>query len=218
MMALAFSGLSPEHCFTYMDDLIVMEFSEQHHIENSRKIFLTCRKCCLKLNPKKSQFFKSEVSFLGHVCTDKSLKADPKKIAMMQRYPCPHNKEAVRRFVAFANYYSRFVENSVKLTKPLTNLTRKRVEFSWTEKCENAFQTLKQKLYESPILKYPDFSQPFKIIEDASDFACGGVLTHIDMPIVYISKAFNKAERNKPPIEKELLAVHFAYTHLRPYI
>lgn len=81
---------------------------------------------------------------------------------------------------------------------------------------------LKKKLIESPILKYPNFSREFKIIVDASDYACGGILTQeydgIDMPIVYISKAFNKAERNKPPIEKELLAVHFAITQFRPYV
>lgn len=222
MMALAFSGLSPEHCFTYMDDLIVMGFSEQNHIENLRKVFETCRKCCLKLNPEKCQFFKTEVSFLGHVCTNEGLRADPKKIAVMQRYPRPHDKDSVRRFVAFANYYRRFVENFAKITKPMTNLTKKRVEFVWSEECENAFQTLKQKLINAPILKYPDFTKPFKIIVDASDFACGGVLTQnhddVDMPIVYISKSFNKAERNKPPIEKELLAVHFAITQLRPYI
>lgn len=222
MMALAFSGLSPERCFTYMDDLIAMGFSEQHHIENLRNIFETCRKCCLKLNPEKCEFFKREVSFLGHVCTDEGLKADPKKIAVMQRYPRPQDKESVRRFVAFANYYRRFVENFSKITQPMTNLTKKRVEFVWTNECETAFQTLKQKLINSPILKYPDFSREFKLIVDASDFACGGILTQnydgIDMPIVYISKSFNKAERNKPPIEKELLAVHFAITEFRPYI
>lgn len=222
MMALAFSGLSPEHCFTYMDDLIVIGFSESHHIENLKKVFETCRQACLKLNPDKCQFFRTEVAFLGHICTDKGLKADPKKIAVMQRYPRPNDKESVRRFVAFANYYRRFVDNFAKITKPLTNLTKKRVEFLWNDECENAFQTLKQKLINSPILKYPDFSKPFKIIVDASDFACGGILTQnhdeIDMPIVYISKSFNKAERNKPPIEKELLAVHFAITQFKPYI
>lgn len=222
MMALAFSGLSPERCFTYMDDLIVMGFSEKHHLQNLRRVFETCRKCCLKLNPEKCQFFKTEVSFLGHICTDEGLKADPKKIAVMQRYPRPNDKESVKRFVAFANYYRRFVENFAKITKPLTNLTKKRVEFQWTEECENAFQLLKRKLIESPILKYPDFSKEFKLIVDASDYACGGVLTQnhdgVDMPIVYISKSFNKAERNKPPIEKELLAVHFAITQFRPYI
>lgn len=74
----------------------------------------------------------------------------------------------------------------------------------------------------TPILKYPDFNKPFKLIVDASDFACGAICTQehdgIDMPITYISRSFKKGELNKPPIEKELLAVHFAITQLRPYI
>lgn len=81
---------------------------------------------------------------------------------------------------------------------------------------------LKQKLLSKPILKYPNFEKPYKIIVDASDFACGAVLTQdyngVDMPVTYKSRSFKSGEKNKPPIEKELLAVHFAITQLRPYI
>lgn len=222
MMILAFSGLSPEHCFTYMDDLIVIGFSEKNHIESLEKVFAACRKCNLRLNPEKCHFFRTEVAFLGHLCTSEGLKADPKKISVMQRYPRPHDKESVHRFVCFCNYYRRFVRDFAKVTKPLTNLVKKRVEFVWTDECENAFQFLKQKLLSTPILKYPDYTKPFTIIVDASDYACGGVLTQryddIDMPICYISKSFDKAEKRKPPIEKELLAIHFGITSFRPYI
>lgn len=222
MMALAFSGLSPERCFSYMDDLIVIGYSEKNHIENLRKVFETCRRCSLKLNPLKSQFFKTEVSFLGHICGDKGLKPDPKKLIAVEKYPRPSDKDAVRRFVAFMNYYRRFIDNFAKISKPLTNLTKKRVEFNWTTDCEQAFQLLRQKLLSKPILKYPNFEKPSKIIVDASDFACGAVLTqeydNVDMPITYISRSFKSGEKNKPPIEKELLAVHFAVTQLRPYI
>lgn len=222
MMAIAFSKLSPEHCFTYMDDLIVIGFSEKNHINNLKRVFQVCRKYNLKLNPQKCQFFNQEVSFLGHICTADGLKPDPKKLEAVQKYPRPTDKDAVRRFVAFTNYYRRFVDNFAKITKPLTELTRKRVEFNWNQNCENAFQTLRDKLLSPPILKYPDFTKEFKIIVDASDFACGAVLTQcyddIDMPITYISRSFKKGEKNKPPIEKELLAVHFAITQLRPYI
>lgn len=222
MMALAFSGLSPEHCFSYMDDLIVIGYSEKNHIENLKKVFEVCRKCNLKLNPSKCQFFRTEVSFLGHICTDHGLKPDPKKLLAVEKYPRPTDKDAVRRFVAFTNYYRRFVENFAKITKPLTNLTQKRVAFNWTEECESSFQLLKKKLLTTPILKYPDFNKPFKILTDASDFACGATLTQsydgLDMPITYISRSFKKGEKNKPPIEKELLAVHFAITQFRPYV
>lgn len=222
MMALAFSKLSPEHCFSYMDDLIVIGFSEKDHINKLRKVFETCRRFNLKLNPSKCNFFRTEVGFLGHKCTNNGLKPDPNKLHAVENYPRPRDKDSVRRFVAFANYYRRFVQNFAGITRPLTQLTRKRVEFLWTDKCENAFQTLKRCLLSTPILKYPDFTKEFKIIVDASDFACGAVLTQeydgMDMPIAFISRSFKKGELNKPPIEKELLGVHFAITTFRPYV
>lgn len=170
----------------------------------------------------KCQFFKTKVAFLGHICSDNGLKLDPKKLFAVDKYPTPTDKDAVRRFVGLMNYYRRFVENFAKLTKPLTNLSKKRAEFNWTHECEESFQLLKQKLLSKPILIYPNFEKPYKIIVDASDFACGAVLTQdyngVDMPVTYISRSFNSGEKNKPPIEKELSAVHFAITQLRPYI
>lgn len=220
MMSLAISKLNPEVCFSYMDDLIVIGFSEKDHLNKLKRVFETCRKYNLKLNPKKCKFFKSSVEFLGQICTDEGLKPDPKKLEAVAKYPRPQDKDAARRFVAFANYYRKFIRNFAKISGPIVNLSRKRVKFIWSYECEQAFQTLRRALLTAPILKYPDFSKPFKAIIDASDFTCGGIQEYdgIDMPITYISRSFKKGERNKPPIEKELLAVHFALTQLRPYL
>lgn len=100
MMTLAFSGLTPEKCFLYMDDVIVIGLSENHHISNLRKIFETCRKFRLKLNPQKCEFFRPEVSFLGHKCTAEGLLPDPLKIMAVRNYPVPKNADEAKRFVA----------------------------------------------------------------------------------------------------------------------
>lgn len=133
MMTIAFSGLTPQKAFIYMDDLIVIGLSENQHLENLKSVFEMCRKHNLKLNPEKCEFFKSEVTFLGHNCTSEGLKPDPKKIAAVKEYPQPTTKDEVKRFVAFANYYRRFIENC-----PLTRLLRKRVPFIWSTNCENS--------------------------------------------------------------------------------
>lgn len=77
-------------------------------------------------------------------------------------------------------------------------------------------------LTSAPVLAYPDFSKPFKVTVDACDKACGAVLSQDhdghDKPITYISRTFKKGEVNKPIIGKELLAIHFAVTVLRPYV
>lgn len=97
-----------------MDDLIVIGISENQHLNDLKNVFEMCRKNNLKLNPQKCEFFKSEVTFLGHNCTSNGLKPDPKKIATIINYPQPTNKDEVTRFCAIANYYRRFICNAVR--------------------------------------------------------------------------------------------------------
>lgn len=222
MMTLAFSGLEPNQAFIYMDDIIIIGFSEQNHLKNIHDIFETCRKFNLRINPLKCDFFKHEVDFLGHKCTANGLLPDQSKIHSIVNYPKPKDKAEAKRFVAMANYYRRFIKNFATLTKPLSELTRKRIEFKWSEQCEIAFQKLKNQISSPPILQYPKFedNNEFILTVDASEIGCGGVLSQKsdDLPITFISRTFKQGEKNKPIIEKELLAVHFAITQLRPYL
>lgn len=222
MMSIAFSGLSPQKAFTYMDDLIVIGISENHHLNNLKSVFEMCRKYNLKLNPDKCEFFKSEVTFLGHNCTSEGLKPDPKKIDTIINYPRPRDKDEVTRFCAIANYYRRFIENFSITTHPLTQLRKKRVQFQWSEQCEKAFQKIKSMLITPPILAYPDFTKEFRVTVDASHLGCGAVLSQeqdgCDSPISFISRTFKKGECNKAIIEKELIAIHFALKTFRHYL
>lgn len=223
MMTIAFSGLPPDQAFIYMDDLIVIGFSENQHINNLENVFKVCRKTNLKLNPEKCEFFKREIIFLGHNCTADGLKPDPKKIEAVKKYPTPNDKDAVKRFVAFANYYRRFIANFSTITHPLTHLLKKRIEFKWTNECQLAFDTIKECLTSTPTLAYPDFKKQFRVTVDASNLGCGAVLSQIDdegndRPISFISRTFKKGELNKAIIEKELLAIHFALKSFRHYL
>lgn len=110
----------------------------------------------------------------------------------------------------------------MQLSRPLTHLTKKRIEFIWTEECNKNFEKLKKAIISPQILKYPNFNKPFKLTVDASKYACGGVLSQeidgFDHPITFISKTFKNGELNKSTIEKELLAIHYSITTLRPYL
>lgn len=222
MMALAFSGLPPENAFIYMDDLIVIGISVEQHFDNLENVFKICRKYNLKLNPEKCDFFRPEVTFLGHSCTENGIRPDSKKLEAIDKYPRPHDKESCKRFTAFANYYRRFIRNFADIVRPLNNLTRKKATFVWSMDCEIAFDKIRDVLKSKHVLAYPDFTKEFIVTVDASIFACGAVLSQKhgdqDRPIAYISKTFKKGELNKPIIEKELLAIHFAITTFRPYL
>jgi len=222
MMTIAFSGLEPSQAFLYMDDLIVIGCSEQHMIKNLTDVFKLCRKHNLKLHPEKCSFFMHEVTFLGHRCTDKGILPDDKKFDVINNYPVPTDADSARRFVAFCNYYRRFIKNFAEYSRHITRLCKKNVPFEWTTECENAFQYLKNQLVQPNLLQYPDFSKEFCIITDASKQACGAVLTQnyngLQLPVAYASRAFTKGESNKSTTEQELAAIHWAITHFRPYI
>lgn len=222
MMSIAFSGLSPSQCFIYMDDLVVIAVSEKQMVENLTQVFTICRKFNLKLNPDKCEFFRKEVTYLGHKCTEHGILPDESKYSKIENYPRPKNPDEVKRFVAFSNYYRRFIPHFAHHAYHLTRLTRKKIKFHWSLECEDAFLYLKNSLKNPPILKYPDFSKPFCITTDASKIACGAILSQnyngLELPVSYASRSFTKGEQNKSTPLQELTAIHWALNFFRPYI
>lgn len=223
MMAIAFSGIPAGTAFLYIDDIIVIGCSESHHLNNLRRVFETLRKYNLKINPYKCNFFRREVTFLGHKCSESGISPDNSKLEAIAKYPEPTDKDSVKRFVAFANYYRKFIKNFAILAQPLNHLTRKSVVFRWGEEARNAFTAIRNALNSPTILAYPDFSKEFTLTVDACMRGCGSVLSQIqsdgtEKPISFASRAFNKSERNKPIIELELLAIYYAIIHYKPYL
>lgn len=222
MMSIAFAGLTPERAFLYIDDIIVIGRSEQEHFSNLEATFKVLRKYNLKLNPEKCRFFQPQVTFLGHKCTSDGILPDESKLKSVHKYPVPHDKDSVKRFVAFANYYRKFIPNFAEYAQPLTELTRKRVNFEWNYKHQEAFEQLKNCLVTPKILQYPDFEKEFIIKVDASGLGCAGVLLQnhdgIDLPVAYFSKTFQNGEKNKAIIEKELLAIYHSIIAFRAYV
>ena len=222
MMIIALSGLPPECAFLYIDDIIVVGCSVDHHISNLKNVFEKLRHYNLKLNPSKCNFFKSDVTYLGHHVSEKGIQPDKTKYEVIQKYPKPENADDVRRFVAFANYYRRFIPQFAQIAHPLNRLLRKNQTFVWSDICEKAFQEIKSKLLSPEILQFPDYNKEFIVTTDASKIACGAILSQnhgdIDLPISFASRTFTKGESNKSTIEQELLAIHWAITHFRPYL
>ena len=99
----------------------------------------------------------------------------------------------VRNFLGFIGYYRRFIENFTKISSPLFKLLTKDCEFSWDSNCQNVFETLKNKIFEAPILKGPNWKFPFHISTDASDTNLGAFLGQKYLTlyaIYYTSKIF----------------------------
>ncbi|MCI30971.1 hypothetical protein A2U01_0052182, partial [Trifolium medium] len=101
---------------------------------------------------------------------------DRAKVEVIEKLPPPANIKGVRSFIGHAGFYRRFIKDFSKITKPLCQLLQHDVPFNFTDVCVKAFETLKTALVTTPVIIAPDWSKPFELMCDASDFAVGAVL------------------------------------------
>jgi hypothetical protein len=143
---------------------------------------------------------------LGHVISESGIEVDKAKVKTVEQLPPPADLKSLRSFLGHARLYRRFIKDFSKVTKPLTQLLQKDVAFDFNEKCLAAFRTLKDALISAPIIQPLDWSQPFEIMCDASDYAVGAFLgqrkegwVHV---IYYASETLNEAQLKYATTEK----------------
>ncbi|GJT90556.1 reverse transcriptase domain-containing protein [Tanacetum coccineum] len=136
--------------------------------------------------------------------------------------PHPTTVKGVRSFLGHVGFYRRFIQDFSKIARSMTHLLEKDAPFVFSQDCIDAFETLKKKLTEAPILVVPDWNLPFELMCDASDFAIGAVLgqrkTKHFQPIHYASKTMTEAQIHYTTTEKEMLAVVYAFEKFWPYL
>ena len=113
----------------------------------------------------------------------------------------------MRSFHGLAGFYHRFVKDFSTIACPLNELTKKNVPFVWGKAKQNAFDELKRRLTQAPLLVLPDFTQTFEIECDASGIGIGGVLMQNGRPVAYHSEKLDGARLNYPIYDKELFAL-----------
>ncbi|GKE00987.1 reverse transcriptase domain-containing protein [Tanacetum coccineum] len=143
------------------------------------------------------------------------IKVDRDKVDVIAKLPHLTTVKGVRSFLGHVGFYRRFIQDFSKISWPMTHILEKDTPFFFSKECIEAFNTLKKKLTEAPILVAPDWDLPFEIMYDASDFAVGAVLgqhkTKHFQPIHYASKTMADAQAHYTTTEKELLAVVYAF-------
>ena len=165
---------------------------------------------------------KSEIEYLGHIVSPDGIRPNPEKVRSIQTLGPPTTVKGVRSFLGLAGYYRNFIPQFSAIARPLTKLTRKNERFIWDDDTQQAFEYLKKKLTEAPILGYPDVNRPYSLYTDASDYSVGGILTQ-DTPegekvICYVSHQLTTSRMHYPVIEKECFAIIYCLTKLRQYL
>ena len=168
LMETVLAGLQWETCLIYLDDVIVFGKTEQQTLDRLDAILSRIGQAGMKLKPSKCRLFQKRVHYLGHVVTEDGVMTDPEKIETVREWPVPTTQTEVRSFLGTASYYRRFVQNFGTIARPLHRLTEKNRPFLWTTECQVAFETLRKKLVEAPVLAYPSSEADFILDTDAS--------------------------------------------------
>jgi hypothetical protein len=129
-----------------------------------------------------------EVSFLGHIISERGIFVDPSKVKDVLSWKTPQNVSDIRSFLGLVGYYRRFIEGFSKISKHMTELLAKDNTFEWTTRRETNFQELKKRLTMTPVLTMPDMEKPFLIYCDASDQGLGCVLMQDGHVVAYASR------------------------------
>ena len=176
----------------------------------------------MKLKPKKCILFQTEVNYLGHVIDKGGIRPNPQKLDVVRNWERPKTVTQVRSFTTFCNCYRKFVKNFAEVAKHLYALTSEAVKFTWNEEYEAAFQSLKMRLLQSPVLSFPNFSYPFLIDTEASETAPGAVWSQViegeERRVAFESRVLTKTEVNYATTKREALGIVQAMQWFRPYI
>ena len=201
----------------YLDNICIFANSADQMLDRIELVFSRLKQYQLKIKPKKSFFFQTEVSFLGHILSAKGILPNPEKVDKVRDWPVPKTSKEVHSFIGLASYYRRFIPNFAKWSKPLNVLIMppahqvkvhhgemkksELTKFVWSKECQEGFNALKHALTTAPVLAYPDYTQPFILETDTSLKGLGAVLSQKGKDrevriIAYASRSLRPSERS----------------------
>ena len=103
----------------YLDDICVFVETADQMLDRIELVFSWLKEFHLKIKPKKSYFFQTSVTFLGHILSAKGVSPNPEKVTKVKDWPIPKMPKEVHSFIGLASYYHRFIPNFAKWAGPL---------------------------------------------------------------------------------------------------
>lgn len=224
LMNQIFHDCIDDFLVVYIDDLLIFSKDEESHYAHLETVLERLKEHELYVSPKKCEFMKNEIDFLGLVIGENGIRVDERKVEILRTWPKPISLTDLRSFLGLLQFFRRFIPDFAKIAGPLTNLLKKDKGLCyWNKKCDEAFDTLKTAITNAPILVAPDWSKPFRGHVDASQSAIGGTLTQqdengMDRVISFYSKKLSPAEMNYTANDRELLALVRFLERFRCYL
>lgn len=201
----------------FFDDILVYSGNDEDHRIHLRQVLQLLQDNQFFVKKSKCAFSVHTIHYLGHIISSGELHADPSKLAAMTEWLLPTSVKQLRGFLGLTGYYRRFVRNYSIIAAPLTELLKKEA-FLWTETATTSFSELKTAMCTAPVLHLPNFTLPFVVETDASDFGIGAVLLQEGHPLAYFSKKLGPRRCLASTYHKELYAIVEAVQKWRQYL
>jgi len=201
----------------YFDDILIYSKTKKEHFDHLIQVCTTLKKASLFANVKTCSFLTDQVVFLGFIVSWKGVSADPQKVQAIVDWPEPKTIYEVRSFHGLATFYRCFIKGSSTIMSPITDCL-KQGEFKWSQGANRAFEEVKKKITEAPVMRLPDFTKVFEVECDASGVGIGGVLSQECHPVAYFSEKLNEAKKKYSTYDKEFYAMVQALRYWRHYL
>lgn len=196
--------------FVYMDDLLIATDTVCDHLEILKKVMDLVSVHSLKLRYDKCKFMFSNIVYLGYKIDLEGIRPNDENVKAVSQYPIPTTVKCVHSFLGLCFYFRKFIQNFAVIAKPLYDLIKKNVDFSFDSNHLKIFNILKEKLIESPILSIYSPNLETELHCDASSIGFGAILMQRQSdnkfhPIFYFSKRTTDTESRYHSYELETL-------------
>jgi hypothetical protein len=130
----------------FIDDILVYSKNEDEHTKHLHIVLQRLRDHHLYAKLSKCEFWLKKIKFLGHTISQDGISVDPEKVQEVMDWKPPTIVRQIQSFLGLAGYYRRFIPDFSRIAKPMTELLKKGVKYDWSQKCGDAFLTLRQHL------------------------------------------------------------------------
>ena len=203
----------------YVNDMLVKSKEDLAHLDGLRETFATLRQFQMKLKPSKCAFGVVSRKFSGFMVSQKGIEANPKKVRAILDMASPKTVKEVQkltgRIVALNKFVSKVTDKCLPFFKTLKQA------FTWTDECEAAFQELKRYLSNPPLLSPSKEGENLYLYLAVSATTVSAALIQEEdrkqLPVYYVSQAFQGVDAKYPRIEKIAFTLLVASRKLQPY-
>lgn len=221
IMEKLFQGM--EHVTVFVDDITVTGKNNDEHLKNLELVFKKLNDAGLTVKLAKCEFFKEELYVLGHIISSTGIKKSRDKVQAIEEAEPPTTVQQVQSFAGMVKYYAMYVPKLSQIMSPIYNLTKKGVEFEWTQECQKAFDEIKSIVASDVILVHYNPKLELILDVDASDCGIAACISHRyddgnERPIHFGSRTLDAAEKNYSIVDKEALACVFGVKKFSDYL